>query len=177
MAVEIERKFLVRHAGWRQQVAATRELLQGYLANTALGSVRVRLADGCGRLSVKAMTPGLSREEYEYDVPAADARQMLATLCPGPTIAKRRHLVDCEGHRFEVDEFGGDNEGLVVAELELSDEAEAGPRPDWLGDEVTDHARYYSFRLAEHPFRCWPEADREAARRGSHRETQPERTA
>lgn len=171
MAVEIERKFLVRNEGWREQVSATRRLVQGYLANTGLSSVRVRLADGSGTLSVKAMTPGLSRDEFEYPVPAGDARRMLALLCEGPRVEKRRHLVECDGYRFEVDEFGGDNDGLLIAELELADTADPGPRPAWLGEEVTAHARYYSFRLARKPFSSWPPPDRDAARRGSHRDT------
>jgi adenylate cyclase len=174
MAVEIERKFLVRGDEWRPRVVTTRQVIQGYLANTVRSSVRVRLADGRGTLSVKAMTPGLSREEFEYEVPAEDALRMLEALCEGPQVAKRRHIVECEGHRFEVDEFSGDNEGLVLAELELDDESESGPRPGWLGEEVTRHGRYYSFRLASHPFRFWPEADREAARQGVHRQAMEE---
>jgi len=171
VAIEIERKFLVRSDAWRRDVISTCRLTQGYLANTASSSVRVRLADGRGTLSVKAMTPGLSRDEFEYEVPSNDARQMLASLCEGPRVEKQRHFVDCDGYRFEVDEFGGDNQGLVIAELELEDECDAGPRPAWLGEEVTRHARYYSFSLSRHPFRHWPAADREAAAHGLHRET------
>lgn len=171
MAVEIERKFLVRSEDWRREVVLTRRLAQGYLANTALSSVRIRLADGQGTLSVKAMTPGLAREEFEYGVPAAEARYMLDRLCEGPRVEKQRHYVDVEGYRFEVDEFGLDNAGLVIAELELSDAAETGPRPAWLGDEVTSRPRYYSFQLAVHPFRDWPAADRAAVRAGRHFET------
>ena len=171
MAIEIERKFLVRSAGWRQQVVTSHRITQGYLANTSSSSVRVRLSDGNGTLSVKAMTPGLSREEFEYEVPADEARQMLAVLCEGPRVEKVRHVVEVEGRRFEVDEFGGDNAGLVIAELELEDEADAVPQPAWLGEEVTRHPRYYSFRLSRHPFRGWPEADREAAREGRHGDT------
>jgi len=174
MAIEIERKFLVRSGDWRSEVAATRRITQGYLANTASSSVRVRLADGQGTLSVKAMTPGLSREEFEYEVPAGDARQMLASLCEGPRVEKQRHIVVVADHRFEVDEFGGDNDGLVIAELELEDESQAGPRPTWLGDEVTRHPRYYGFRLSRYPFLTWPAADREAARAGLHRDTTEE---
>ena len=177
MAIEIERKFLVRRDAWRGRIAETHQIVQGYLANTSLSSVRVRLADDLGRLSVKAMTPGLSRQEFEYEIPAGDAKRMLATLCEGPRIEKRRHIVECEGHRFEVDEFGGDNRGLIVAELELADESEPGPRPAWLGEEVTAHARYYSFRLARRPFGAWPAADREAARGGVHRQTAGEEGA
>jgi len=171
VAIEIERKFLVRSDAWRQGVISSHQLVQGYLANTSLSSVRVRLTNGRGMLSVKAMTPGLSREEFEYEVPSDDARRMLAALCEGPRIEKRRHLVEFEGYRFEVDEFGGDNSGLVLAELELADETDAGPRPGWLGEEVTRHPRYYSFRLALRPFRDWTIADREAACRGAHRES------
>lgn len=171
VAIEIERKFLVRSAGWRQQVVACHRITQGYLANTAASSVRVRLSDGNGWLSVKAMTPGLSREEFEYEVPAEDARQMLASLCEGPRVEKRRHIVLFEGGRFEVDEFDGDSNGLVIAEIELEDESQPVPRPAWLGDEVTRHARYYSFRLSRRPFRDWPATDREAARAGLHRDT------
>jgi adenylate cyclase len=171
VALEIERKFLLRNADWRREVVATRHIVQGYLANTPSSSVRVRLADGRGTLSVKAMTPGLSREEFEYAIPADDARQMLAALCEGPRVEKRRHLVDVGDYRFEVDEFGGENAGLVVAELELADESDAGPRPAWLGQEVTRHVRYYGFRLARRPFQDWPASDREAAGRGAHRET------
>lgn len=171
MAIEIERKFLVRSDGWRRQVVASHRIAQGYLANTSSSSVRVRLSDGDGTLSVKAMTPGLSREEFEYAVPANDARQMLAALCEGPRVEKQRHIVAFEGRLFEVDEFGGDNDGLVIAELELQDESEAVPRPAWMGEEVTGHPRYYSFRLSTRPFRDWPAADRDAAREGRHCDT------
>jgi adenylate cyclase len=171
VAIEIERKFLVRSPGWRQQVATSHRIIQGYLANTSSSSVRVRLADGEGTLSVKAMTPGLSREEFEYQVPADEARQMLAALCEGPRVEKQRHIVVFEGHRFEVDEFAGDNHGLVIAELELEDESQPVPRPAWMGEEVTCHPRYYSFRLSRQPFRDWPAADREAAREGRHCDT------
>lgn len=174
MAIEIERKFLVRSAAWRREVVATRRITQGYLANTASASVRVRLSDGDGTLSMKAMTPGLSREEFEYEVPASDARHMLASLCEGARVEKRRHIVVFEGSRFEVDEFGGDNEGLVIAEIELEDESQAVPRPAWLGEEVTHYPRYYSFRLSRRPFRDWPAADRDAAGEGLHRDTMGE---
>jgi adenylate cyclase len=157
MAIEIERKFLVSGDGWRP-MARRRELLrQGYLANTERCSVRVRLADGQGWLSVKAMTPGVARAEYEVAVPAADAAAMLDTLCQGPLIEKWRHHVIYENREWEIDEFLGENSGLVIAELELEAADAAFARPRWVGAEVTDDVRYYNFRLAAEPFRRWPE--------------------
>lgn len=157
MAVEIERKFLVRDNAWRSQVSSRTLLRQGYLANTARASIRVRLAGDEGWLSVKAMTPGRSRSEYELPVPVADAREMLDRLCEGPLIEKWRHIVPFAGHHWEIDEFLGDNAGLVIAELELDSEEERFERPGWLGAEVTHEERYYNFRLAQHPFVRWPQ--------------------
>lgn len=162
MAIEIERKFLVRPDAWRADVCARARLRQGYLANTGLSSVRVRLAGDRGWLSVKSMTPGIVRSEYEYPVPRADAEQMLDSLCEGAQIEKIRHIVDAGRHRFEVDEFLGRNQGLVVAEIELGAPDEPFERPAWLGDEVTDALRYYNFRLVVEPFDTWPAALREA---------------
>lgn len=171
MGVEIERKFLVRHDGWRRAALSRVEIVQGYLANTARSSIRLRVAGNAATLSVKGMTPGMSRDEFEYAIPVADARQMLASLCEGPLVDKTRHFVACGPHRYELDEFEGANAGLVVAELELGSEDEAFDRPDWLGEEVTDHVRYYNFRLAAVPFGHWPDEDRQAARAGRHRES------
>lgn len=171
MGVEIERKFLVRHDGWRRAALSRVEIVQGYLANTVRSSIRLRVAGNAATLSVKGMTPGMSRDEFEYAIPVADARQMLASLCEGPLVDKTRHFVACGPHRYELDEFEGANAGLVVAELELGSEDEAFDRPDWLGEEVTDHVRYYNFRLAAVPFGHWPDEDRQAARAGRHRES------
>lgn len=168
MGVEIERKFLVRHDGWRPAVVSSVDIVQGYLANTARSSVRLRVAGEAATLSVKGMTPGVRRDEFEYPLPLEDARHMLATLCEGPLLEKRRHVVAAGAHRFEIDEFKGPNAGLVVAELELARPDEPFARPAWLGEEVTDHARYYNFRLASEPFAGWPAGDREAARAGRH---------
>jgi adenylate cyclase len=163
MGVEIERKFLVGSDAWRGAVASSTRLRQGYLANTARASVRVRRAGDSAWLSVKSMTAALTREEYEYAIPAADAEAMLDRLCEGPQIDKVRHLVTVGGHQWEIDEFLGDNAGLVVAELELDAEDEPFVRPGWLGAEVTHEARYYNFRLAEHPYARWTDAERRAA--------------
>ncbi len=122
MAVEIERKFLVAGNAWRAQISTSTLLRQGYLANTLRASIRVRLAGGQGWLSVKAMTPGRSRAEYESAIAAVDANEMLDRLCEGPLIEKWRHIVPHDGNDWEVDEFLGENAGLVIAELELQSE-------------------------------------------------------
>jgi len=157
MALEIERKFRVRNDAWRAEVAGSALLRQGYLANTERASVRVRTDGQDGWLSVKAMRPGMSREEYEVAIGAADALEMLERLCEGRLIEKWRHIVVHAGSRWEIDEFLAENAGLVIAELELDAEDAAFERPAWLGQEVTDDERYYNFRLSQRPFRLWPE--------------------
>jgi len=157
MAIEIERKFRLGSEAWRAEVSASSLLRQGYLANTARASVRVRLAGECAWLSVKAMRAGMSREEYEFAIPAADAHEMLDRLCEGLTIEKWRHIVVHAGSRWEIDEFLAENAGLVIAELELQAEDSAFVRPAWLGPEVTHEQRYYNVQLAQKPFRHWPE--------------------
>ncbi len=173
MGIEVERKFLVVSGAWRDRVRQTIDIVQGYLANTTRSSTRVRIADGHATLSVKGMTPGASRPEFEYPIPVSEAREMLRSLCEGPLLEKRRHLVDVGSHCYEIDEFTGANTGLVVAEVELARADEPFARPGWLGDEVTDSLRYYNFRLVHEPFDSWPEADQEAARAGRHREQRP----
>lgn len=157
MGIEIERKFRLADERWRACVRDKTLLRQGYIANTRRASVRVRLAGDAGWLSVKAMTPGLSRAEYEAAIPAAAANEMLDRLCEGPLIEKWRHIVDYQGSEWEIDEFLGENAGLVIAELELESEQQQFARPPWLGVEVTHDERYYNFRLSERPFRRWPE--------------------
>jgi adenylate cyclase len=167
MNLEIERKFLVKGEGWRSQAVTSATLRQGYLANTAASSVRVRIAGSESWLSVKAMRPGHSREEFEYAIPLDDAKALLTGFAEGPLIEKTRHIVPVGDHQYEIDEFHGPNRGLVVAEIELDEADEAFRRPDWLGDEVTDDARFYNFRLAREPFRDWPAESRRAASRGA----------
>ena len=157
MAIEIERKFRVQNDGWREQVSSRTLLRQGYIANTVRASVRVRLAGEAGWLSVKAMTPGLSRAEYETAIPALEADEMLQRLCEGPLVEKWRHIVIHQGSRWEIDEFLGANAGLVIAELELAAEDALFAAPPWLGVEVTHDERFYNFRLSAKPYRSWPE--------------------
>jgi adenylate cyclase len=121
--------------------------------------VRVRIAGGGARLNMKAGGLVASRLEYEYAIPVADARELLA-LADGPLIDKTRHFVEHGGMTWEVDEFHGDNSGLVVAELELTREDEPFARPPWLGKEVTEFSRYYNVCLVKHPYKAWTEAER-----------------
>jgi adenylate cyclase len=157
MGVEIERKFRLINDSWRERVREKTLLRQGYIANTPRASVRVRLAGEAGWLSVKAMTRAVARAEYEAAIPAVDAHEMLDRLCEGPLIEKWRHIVVYQGREWEIDEFLGENAGLVIAELELESEDAPFARPPWLGDEVTHDERYYNFRLSEQPYRRWPE--------------------
>lgn len=163
MAVEIERKFLVVGDAWREGVSRSEPMLQGYLAGppAARCSVRVRIAGDIAFLNVKSATTGVVRDEYEYSIPPADARRMLETLA-GDVVAKVRHHVDVDGHLFEIDEFSGDNAGLIVAEIELDDVDAAFPRPAWLGREVSHLVRYYNLNLAKHPYARWNPAERNA---------------
>ena len=158
MGIEIERKFRLQDDSWRAEVSESTLLRQGYLANTARASVRVRIAGAQGWLSVKAMTGRIARAEFEYPIPAAEAEHMLGQLCEGPLIEKWRHQVVHEGSAWEIDEFLGENAGLIVAELELTAEEQPFTRPAWLGAEVTSEERYYNFRLTQHPYRLWPES-------------------
>jgi len=166
MNLEIERKFLVRNPAWREQATAHERLRQGYLANTPTCSIRVRTATGRAWLSVKGMQADRVRPEYEYAVPESEATEMLSAFAEGPLIEKIRHQVPVGRHCFEVDEFQGANEGLVLAEIELASADEEFPHPPWLGEEVTEDARFYNFRLSSQPFGEWPAARRLAALRG-----------
>lgn len=155
MAVEIERKFLLSSERWRATVTRSVEIVQGYIAESDTASVRVRVADQNGSLNLKGLTLGITRKEYEYDLPVAEAREILAELCAARVITKTRHHAEHEGHNWEIDEFAGRNTGLVVAEIELSSENEVFARPEWLGEEVSGDPRYYNLRLVEQPYGTW----------------------
>ena len=129
---------------------------QGYLQSNPERTVRVRVKGNKGYLTIKGATSqsGLTRHEWEYEIPLADAEEMLR-LCANNVIEKTRHLIPCGSLMFEVDEFGGENQGLVVAEIELPDESTPFDRPDWLGDEVTGNARYYNSALSKNPYKRW----------------------
>jgi adenylate cyclase len=153
MAREIERKFLVDAARWKPSGRGV-AFRQGYLSSVPERTVRVRREGERAVLTVKGRTEGVSRAEFEYAIPAGDADQLLA-MCEQPLIEKVRHTEDWEGTAWEVDVFGGDNAGLVVAEVELPDEDAAFSRPPWLGAEVSDDPRYYNANLVKAPFKSW----------------------
>ena len=155
MAQEIEKKFLVAGEFKESAKKATR-ITQGYLGSVPERTVRVRVKGEKGYITVKGIgnDSGASRFEWEKEIPVEDVRDLLKICEPG-VIDKTRYLVDCDGHTFEVDEFYGDNEGLVVAEVELSDENEAFTRPSWLGEEVTGDKKYYNSMLMKNPYKNW----------------------
>ena len=155
MALEIERKFLVQ-GEFISEVTASSRIVQGYLASSPNASVRVRIYGGKGYMTVKGRVSesGMSRFEWEKEIPASEAWELMK-LCPTPIIDKTRYLVEFEGHVFEVDEFYGDNEGLVVAEVELSAIDEEFKKPPFLGKEVTGEGKYYNSSLSRFPYKCW----------------------
>jgi len=155
MSIEIERKFLINDDAWQKDVFKIEEILQGYLANTELASIRVRLSEDKATLNIKSMTLGVTRTEYEYPIPLIDARSLLDNMCMRPLIEKTRHYIKCGSHTWEIDVFEGDNTGLVVAELELNYKDEHFDRPDWLGQEVSNDPRYYNVCLLTNPYSKW----------------------
>ncbi len=159
MGVEIERKFLVSDDRWREGAEAS-EYRQGYLAVQERCTVRVRLAGARAWLTIKGASRGLSRQEFEYPLPGADAEQLLQ-LCQPTVISKTRHRLMHAGHCWEIDEFHGDNAGLVIAEIELSHADEAFDKPAWLGREVSADGRYYNAALSRYPYRLWNERNEE----------------
>lgn len=152
MGIEIERKFLVHGSDWREAVGI--RYSQGYLNRDKERVVRVRLAGEKAFLTIKGKSVGATRAEFEYEIPVADAEQLLK-LCDGPIVEKIRRVIIHEGDKWEVDEFLGENAGLAVAEIELRSEDQAFSRPAWLGEEVTHDSRYYNSSLAAHPFSKW----------------------
>lgn len=159
MGVEIERKYLVRDASVVAGLSGTR-MIQGYLSVDPERTVRIRVSGPRAFLNVKGSTSesGTSRAEFEYEIPVQDAEELLAGLALRPQIEKTRYRIDAGSLVWEIDVFAGDNEGLVVAEVELPSEATAVALPDWVGDEVTGDARYYNANLVGHPYKGWGEA-------------------
>lgn len=155
MAVETERKFLVRDSSFLQQAVKSYRISQGYIAHDGGNTVRVRIRDAQGFLTIKGPSlDGISRFEWEREIPLADALDLLP-LCHGGTVDKTRYLVPAGEKYFEVDVFAGDNEGLVMAEIELDSPDQPFDRPHWLGQEVTGNPRYYNSYLLHHPYNNW----------------------
>ncbi len=153
MGREVERKFLVEGSGWGPGKDGVLQR-QGYLAVTERGTVRVRIEGGRATMTVKGPQAGITRAEYEYKIPLADAEEMLATLCT-VVLEKTRHARRHGSHLWEIDVFHGENEGLVTAEVELEREDELFDLPRWAGRDVSHDPRYRAAYLASHPFRTW----------------------
>lgn len=166
MHIETERKFLVNDDSFKAEAVAAHRMRQGYIAHENGRTVRVRISDNIGWLTIKGPSAnGISRQEWEKEIPLADAEDLFS-LCQSGSIDKVRYIVPIEsatstpagsheGRFFEVDEFHGDNEGLIVAEIELGSEDETFPRPSWLGSEVTGDRRYYNSQLCLNPYKDW----------------------
>lgn len=155
MATEIERKFLVKDMSWQAMADNGTQYSQGYLVGSEHASVRVRIQGDKAYLNIKSATLGITRQEFEYEIPVTEAKEMLDTLCEKPLIDKKRYLVKNANHVWEIDVFSGDNEGLVVAEIELKEKTETFEKPAWLGEEVSDDSRYYNVCLVKHPYKDW----------------------
>ena len=155
MPIEIERKFLLKNNNWLEQVNHSTKIRQGYFAPIHKASLRVRIDGENANINIKSATLGMRRMEYEYPVPVDEAIEMLDQLCETPQIDKTRYRVKIGKHTWEVDEFYGDNAGLVVAEIELSTEDEDFEKPEWIGEEVTDDERYYNVNLVKQPYKDW----------------------
>ena len=154
MAQEIERKFRVANDDWRAMASSSSSLKQGYLSSSAEATVRVRLEDNLGTLTIKSKTKGITRNEFEYAIPAQEAEELLI-ICSGPLIEKTRYRIPHENHTWEIDVFEGDNDGLIIAEIELTSEDDYFAKPQWLGEEVSGDSRYYNSNLATHPYVNW----------------------
>ncbi len=155
MATEIERKFLVKGDGWRG-LAEGKYYCQGYIPTTEGLTVRVRIVGERGYLTIKGPTVGNTRAEFQYPIPVEDAREILETLCDRPYIEKTRSKIVVGELTWEVDEFAGENQGLILAEVELTEENQEVELPDWIDKEVSGDARYFNSNLAKNPLSRWP---------------------
>ena len=155
MATEIERKFLLANDSWRKYADKGIYMIQAYMASNEKSSVRIRIQGDSANLNIKSKTLGVQRSEYEYSIPLDDAREMIESLCNKPYIEKIRFHVMHDEHEWEIDVFAGDNEGLIVAEIELNSVNENFSLPDWIGEEVSNEPRYYNICLVNHPYKNW----------------------
>lgn len=156
MGIEIERKFLVVDDGWKYQAECV-FMRQGYICSDPGRVVRVRIEGERAMLTIKGKTEGISRGEWEYAIPLEDACQLLDVLCEKPLIEKNRYRIPFGGFVWEVDEFFGENAGLIVAEIELESESQSFVKPDWVGQEVSHDSRYANANLFKYPYQRWPE--------------------
>jgi len=155
MPIEIERKFLLVNNAWRDELKCSFRIRQGYMGEIDKASVRIRVQGDKANINIKSATLSMRRMEYEYEIPLSEAEEMLDQLCKQPQVDKTRYIVERGKHKWEIDEFYGENAGLIVAEIELDDEAEVFEKPPWVGKEVTGDPRYYNVSLIKHPFKSW----------------------
>lgn len=164
MGKEIERKFLVRCSDWKKEVRKTTLFRQGYFPRSAM-TIRVRIAEEQAFLTLKKAVSEIKRLEFEYPIPVSDAEQLLTNFCNHPLVEKKRSIIPAEnGLKWEIDEFLGDNEGLILAEIELPDESTVFVHPQWLGMEVTGISRYYNSNLISHPYSQWSDQEKSGCR-------------
>lgn len=152
--IEIERRFLLNNENWRDFIQKSFLLKQGYISVEKECAIRVRIVDESAWLTLKGYISDTTRSEFEYEIPLADANNMMQHLCPFK-IEKMRHLVEYQNFIFEIDEFFGENAPLVVAEIELPNEHADFPHPDWLGEEITSHGHFTNAYLSKHPYGSW----------------------
>lgn len=155
MAIEIEHKFLIVNDDWRNEADEGIYMVQGYMGSNEKSSIRIRIHGDSANLNIKGKTIGIQRSEYDYPIPVDEAKEILESLCDRPFIEKTRFHVMHEGHKWEIDVFAGDNEGLIVAEVELDSVGESFSLPDWVGEDVSDNPRYYNICLVMHPYKDW----------------------
>ena len=160
MALEIEHKFLVKNNSWQEHINKSMEYKQGYLISDNKKSVRIRTTENKAWLNIKSATIGTQRHEYEYEIPITDALEILNNLCEKPLIEKTRHLVPYKQHTWEIDVFKGENDGLIVAEIELDKIGEQFHIPSWIGVEVTQEIKYYNNMLCKNPYKNWKEKEK-----------------
>jgi adenylate cyclase len=155
MATEIERKFLITNDSWRKEADEGIYMVQGYMGSNEKSSIRIRINGDTANLNIKSKTIGIQRSEFDYPIPVDEAKDILETLCDKPYVEKTRYHVIHDDKKWEIDVFSGDNDGLIVAELELESTDEEFSMPDWAGEDVSDDPRYYNVCLVTHPYKDW----------------------
>ena len=159
MNIEIERKFLVKDQSWITNAVGIR-YCQGYFGSNGSVATRIRIAGEKGFITIKSAVKGISRSEFEYEIPVSDAAIMLKTMCSKPLVEKTRYCVEYDNLIWEIDIFDGANSGLIMAEVELTSEKQQVNLPSWIEKEVTGKIRYYNSRLINHPYSKWNEAEK-----------------
>lgn len=152
--IEIERKFLVKNKDYKFN-SEENLIVQGYLNSDKERTVRIRISNNKGFITIKSKTEGISRKEFEYEIPIHEAKDILENICEKPIIKKMRYKVDFEGYIWEIDEFLNENEGLILAEIELKDENDIFEKPEWVGEEVSNDPRYFNSSLISFPYEKW----------------------